>query len=177
MKKLICVLVLFLSTLPILAQVNTANEGETTLIFVRHAEKQDDDSRDPSLSEKGKQRALELSKLISSNYNVKAIYSTGYKRTRQTARPVSELLSLEVIDYNLSNPDSLMNAIIELHEGEQVLIVGHSNTTPYLVNITVGEEAFPPLDESVYDAVFEVRINKAGKVTVNRYTYWSQGNE
>lgn len=177
MKKIACLLIIIFTTLPAYSQENSPAEGETTLIFVRHAEKQDDGTRDPSLNEKGAQRALELSKLISTNYDLKAIYSTGYKRTKETALPVSELLDLPVNEYQLSDPDSLVKAIIELHRGEQVLIVGHSNTTPLLANIALGERTFEQLDESVYDNIFEVRIDETGKVSVNRYTYWTQGNE
>lgn len=177
MKNIAHLFILIFLSLPVFAQVNSAEEGETTLIFVRHAEKMDDGTKDPSLNSTGKQRAAKLSELISSDYSVKAIYSTGYKRTKETARPVSELLNLAVHEYQLSNPDSLVRAIIELHRGEQVLIVGHSNTTPHLVNIAMGEQMFDQLAESVYDNVFEVRIDGQGKASVNRYTYWAQGNE
>lgn len=177
MKKLACLLIIIFTTLPAFSQENSHKDEETILIFVRHAEKQEDGTKDPSLNERGVQRALKLSELISENYDLKAIYSTGYKRTRETAQPVSELLGLPVNEYQLSYPDSLVKAIIELHRGEQVLIVGHSNTTPMLANIALGERTFEQLDESVFDTIFEVRIDTTGKASVNRFTYWTHGNE
>tara|TARA_R110002049_G_scaffold41592_2_gene125063 strand:+ start:171 stop:518 length:348 start_codon:yes stop_codon:yes gene_type:complete len=115
--------------------------------------------------------------LIASTYHVTAIYSTGYKRTKETAHPVAEVLNLSINEYQLSNPDSLIKAMIESHRGEQVLIVGHSNSTPRLVNTAMGESRFEQLDESIYDNIFEVKINETGKASVNRYTYWTQGKE
>ncbi|MFD2532276.1 SixA phosphatase family protein [Gracilimonas halophila] len=177
MKKITCLLLLILFTLPAFAQVNSQTNTETTLIFVRHAEKQDDGTRDPSLTEIGEKRAQKLSELITSSYNVSAIYSTGYKRTQQTAFPTSEVLNLSINEYQLSNPDSLIRSIIELHKGEHVLIVGHSNSTPTLVNAAINENRFEKLDESVYDNIFEVNIDETGETSVNRYTYWTQGKE
>lgn len=177
MKKFICLSLLILFTLPVFAQVNPQTNTETILIFVRHAEKQDDGTNDPSLTEIGEERAQKLSELIISNYTVSAIYSTGYKRTQQTAFPTSEFLNLSINEYQLSNPDSLIKSIIELHKGEHVLIVGHSNSTPTLVNTAINENRFERLDESVYDNIFEVKIDKTGKASVNRFTYWTQGKE
>lgn len=171
MKRIACILIVILGAIPVFAQESSTSEEETTLIFVRHAEKQDDGTKDPSLNEKGTQRALQLSKLMDSNYDIKAIYSTEYKRTKETAHPTSELLNLPVNEYELGNPDSVVKAIIEFHKGEQVLIVGHSNTTPQLVNIALGQETFEKLDESVFDTIFEVIIDTAGKATVNKFTY------
>ncbi len=90
---------------------------------------------------------------------------------------MAEVLNLSINEYQLSNPDSLIKAMIESHRGEQVLIVGHSNSTPRLVNTAMGESRFEQLDESIYDNIFEVKINETGKASVNRYTYWTQGKE
>lgn len=56
--------------------------------------------------------------------------------------------------------------LIKDHQGEVVLIVGHSNTTPFLVNMVLGEEKFAQLDESAYDDVFIVKSKEVGKGTV-----------
>ncbi|MEX2477440.1 MAG: phosphoglycerate mutase family protein [Gracilimonas sp.] len=177
MKKLICTLILIIGLAPAFAQESTKADDITTLIFVRHAEKLDDGTKDPSLNEKGVMRAEKLSDLLQQNYDLKAIYSTGYKRTLETSTPISKKTGLEINQYGLSNPDSLINDIIELHKGQQVLIMGHSNTTPNLVNTALGKQTFDQLDESEYDNIFEVKIDAAGNATVKRYKYWTQGRE
>jgi|AntRauTorckE6833_2_1112554.scaffolds.fasta_scaffold01009_9 broad specificity phosphatase PhoE len=177
MKKIICTLILIIGLVPVFAQESFSKEESTTLIFVRHAEKLDDGTKNPSLSKKGKIRADKLSELLEESYDLKAIYSTSYKRTVETSTPISKKMGLKINHYGLTNPDSLVNDIIEVHKGQQVLIMGHSNTTPQLVNTALGKHTFDQLDESEYDNIFEVKIDETGKATVTRYKYWTQGRE
>ena len=64
----------------------------TTVILVRHAE-QDyaSDDRDPILSAAGEARAEELVRVLR-EVKIDAIYSTPLHRTRETAKPVAQLL-------------------------------------------------------------------------------------
>ena len=73
----------------ILVKDAKAQDDITTLILVRHAEKVDD-SRDPELSDMGKQRAEKLAQVLGSQ-SIDAIYSTDYIRTKDTCAPVSAL--------------------------------------------------------------------------------------
>lgn len=41
-------------------------------------------------------------------------------------------------------------------KGNRVLIVGHSNTTPMLVNQLLGEERFPDMDDSDNSSLYVV---------------------
>ena len=81
---------LFLLLLAIAGLSACAQEQEsTTIIFTRHAEKQDDGTKDPDLTEKGLERASKIATLLE-KVPVSAIYSTDFKRTRNTVKPISE---------------------------------------------------------------------------------------
>ncbi|MBT8290569.1 MAG: histidine phosphatase family protein, partial [Muriicola sp.] len=41
--------------------------------------------------------------------------------------------------------------------GNNVLVVGHSNTTPDFVNKMIGEEKYPPMDDSDNGSLFIVQ--------------------
>lgn len=153
-------------------QAQTHNNYEaTTLIFVRHAEKANDDPRDPSLNTKGQERAQALKELLVKDYELSAIYSTPYKRTRLTAQPAAKQFGLDIQEYGFDNPASLAKTWVEQHKGEVVLILGHSNTTPYFVNMMLGEERFEQLDEDEYGKIFIVKLTKVGNGTVQVVEY------
>jgi len=133
----------------------------TTFILVRHAEKAKDDDRNPSLSDVGIARAEKLNKMLST-MEISAIYSTPYKRTRLTVSPIAEAKGLEVTDYDFRN-NELLTSLMEKHKGGTILISGHSNTTPVLVNKLLGEEKFAWLKEDEYDKVFIVTLSALGE--------------
>src|SRR5688572_9324376 len=69
-----------------------------TIILVRHAEKVDA-SRDPELSAEGRQRAERLRRVIK-KYKPGAVYSTDFKRTRDTVSPVASSRNLQIQTYD-----------------------------------------------------------------------------
>ena len=60
--------------------------AKSTYFLIRHAEKDrsDSENKNPSLTEKGKQRAILWSQILA-DYGVEAVYATDYKRTQETA--------------------------------------------------------------------------------------------
>lgn len=52
----------------------------SSFVIVRHAEKANDDPRDPNLSEAGRARAERLAAALK-NQPVRAVYATAYRRT------------------------------------------------------------------------------------------------
>jgi phosphohistidine phosphatase SixA len=67
----------------------------TTIVVVRHAEKSMDHPTDPSLSEAGRERARALAAALQGT-GVSAIYTTQYKRTRETAQPLADELGISI---------------------------------------------------------------------------------
>ncbi|MBI2283072.1 MAG: hypothetical protein HYU71_05140 [Bacteroidetes bacterium] len=43
-------------------------------------------------------------------------------------------------------------------KGKTIVVVGHSNTTPRLVNLLIGENGYPDLGERVYDLHWIVTV-------------------
>jgi len=51
---------------------------------------------------------------------------------------------------------------ISLIRGEKVLIIGHSNTIPDMVNRLIDETKYPPMSHENYNVLYIVSINKNG---------------
>lgn len=165
MKRFLCLSILLLSVL----SISHAQDDLTTFILVRHVEKAKDDPRDPSLSEEGKVRAQKLAEVLA-DQPIDVIYSTPFKRTRNTAAPLAEMKGLTVQIYDFRSPNYLQS-MMEKHQGGTVLISGHSNTTPMIANLLIGSEKFEQLSEDEYGKIFIVSVAKMGKgkVTLVRY--------
>lgn len=160
--KRLLLLSLLISFLINLASVQTADENLTTIILVRHAEKVDDSS-DPDLSEAGYDRADRLAEMFE-NVPFDAVYSTNFKRTRQTATPIANANNLNVRVYDHRNPQAEAKNWIENHKGETILISGHSNSTPTFANAVLGEEHFgEKFDESDYGNILVITILDDGE--------------
>lgn len=136
--------------------------AEKTYYLVRHAEKAVDGTKNPPLTEVGKTRAQNVAKLLEDK-GIKAIYSTNYQRTQQTAAPLAELLGIEVKSYDPSDLKAFADTLKESESS--ALVVGHSNTTPALTYFLSGVYQ-KDIDESQYSNLFKVEVkNGKGSVT------------
>jgi len=98
----------------------------TTVLLVRHAEKAGE-TGDPPLTPEGEARARKLADVVR-RAGVTAIYTTDTERTRGTVQPLADSLKLDPIIY--SDLTWLVNQILSEHNGDVVLVVGHSPTVP-----------------------------------------------
>tara|TARA_A100001015_G_scaffold316383_1_gene430509 strand:+ start:3501 stop:3995 length:495 start_codon:yes stop_codon:yes gene_type:complete len=139
-----------------------------TFVLVRHAEKATDDPKDPSLTAEGDQRAMDLMEMFKLE-EVEAIYSTPFKRTINTVKPLADLQQVEVKEYNPFDK-GFLGWVVENSSGT-VFISGHSNTIPFMVNELIGEDRFEQLDDSEYNKIFVVTLTQLGngKVMVLNY--------
>ena len=71
-----------------------------------------------------------------------------------TATPVAYHFELPIYTYDFSNLEEFLNKVITEHKGEAVLIVGHSNTTPNLINLVMQEDRIAQIDEKQYGDLF-----------------------
>lgn len=139
------------------AEKSLTPESITTIYLIRHAEKDrsDKENKNPKLTEEGKQRAERWAEVLGRS-KVDAVYSTNYQRTLQTATPIATRNGLEIQTYEPNNLD--IDSLTTRHKGERILIVGHSNTTPMLVNRALGEERFEWIEDTVNGNLFILTI-------------------
>jgi|TARA_B110000908_G_C10266759_1_gene464793 2,3-bisphosphoglycerate-dependent phosphoglycerate mutase len=105
---------------------------------------------------------VEKLKTFFANKKIDAVYSTDYWRTKETGIPIAEINSLSI---ELYNPTFLkIDSLIKKDKHKNVLIVGHSNTTPFLVNEILNESKYQVISENLYNEIFIVKINRKGEV-------------
>lgn len=141
-----------------------------TFIVVRHAEKATDDSRDPSLTATGQARAIALQQRLQDT-PLRAVYSSDFKRTRDTGLPSAQAQGLELKLYDARLPaPALAQQLKQENPSGVVLVVGHSNTVPDIVAALC---ACTPaaMDETEYDRYSSVRISADGKATLSVNSY------
>jgi len=144
----------------------------TTFILVRHAEK-DTIKGDPNLTSVGHERAKDLARFLS-DFPVTQIYSSDYKRTRQTAGPIAEANGLDIKLYNPRDPAGTATEMFNNHASETILVVGHSNSTPNFANTLLGVDKIEKIDESDYDNIFIVEATQLGDAKVIHLHYGNQ---
>jgi broad specificity phosphatase PhoE len=150
------------------------SQATTTVIFVRHAERAAVPADDPGLSEAGKRRAAELARqLVDADViaGVDAIYSTSFRRTEETARPIADALDLPITSYDVSNTETIMDEIVKQHKGKIILVVGHSNTVPALIGNMGASKNVPEIEENEYDNIYIVSVPWFGKTKTIRLRY------
>lgn len=141
-----------------------AQEKITTFILIRHAEKDlTQSTNDPDLSLAGKKRAINLAEILKET-EVTAIYSTPYKRTRQTVEILSVVKQLQVRDYT-ANSEEDIKGMLASHAGGTLVVSGHSNTIPGFINKLIGTEKYKPFEDDDYDNLIIVDVLEIGRVT------------
>jgi phosphohistidine phosphatase SixA len=146
-------------------------------IVVRHAEKQtvEDsgahfDAKDPALSAFGLQRAAALAAVLR-DADLVAIYATPFLRTQATAAPSAQAFALPITRYEANLDIAQFVATLRLqHQKGAVLIVGHSNTVPLIVQALCSCVA-PMLADSDYGDRFEIAIDASAKPTLQQLRF------
>jgi broad specificity phosphatase PhoE len=166
MKKL---LLLFLSLAFFFSSGQEKEAYITKVILVRHAEKADDGTRNPSLSEAGKTRAKRLAEMLK-DIKIDEAYSTPYKRTTETITPICLANQITIQSYDAFKPTNIEEAV-KNGSGKTIIVAGHSNTVPFLVNTLIKEEKFTEMDESDYGKlwILTFRNHKLVDITLLNY--------
>ena len=145
-------------------------QNQTTFILVRHAEKADDGTRNPPLTEEGKSRAISIASMLEKQ-DIAALYSTPFKRTQETLQPLAEQKGLEVQDYDPYAKGEWLSTLVEQHSKGTVVISGHSNTIPSLANTLLGKETLTQFDESDYSNFIIIVCDEVGKGKLVRLSF------
>lgn len=145
---------------------------KTTIWLVRHAEKStvNPTERDPDLTDIGNARAAALAQLLK-RQKIKAIYSTIYKRTINTAKPLAAILNLNPVLYDTKDLNAVAAKVLKENQGTGALIVGHSNTLIPVIKALNAELPFEDLSDNDYDMLFKVVVDNKGKakLTISHY--------
>jgi len=150
------------------APVDTADASATTILLVRHAEKSTTLlGHDVPLSTAGAIRARELARVMG-DAGIDTIVVTPYQRNRQTVAPLAERLgdSLLVID----SVDETIRRLRDDFHGQTVLVVGHSNTVPVIVEALTGRKV-PPFGDGEYDRLEVVTLTPGRPAAYVRLRY------
>lgn len=137
---------------------NPVDSYHATYYLIRHAEKvrTDPNDADPALNIDGMMRAKRWATYFEP-IKIDAIYITQYIRTKQTISLIAQQKQISPKRYD---PNTVYSeAFLKETNGKTVLIAGHSNTTPQLVNKLIGEEKFKEMDDSDNSTLFKVTIN------------------
>jgi broad specificity phosphatase PhoE len=147
----------------------------TTIVLVRHAEKQLGAISDAPLTPEGEQRAARLAQMFGDAEafgRIGRIYVSDTRRTQQTAAGLAQRLSLTpVIVEGKSEAKELARRVLQENRGSRALVVGHSNTVPALVAALAGAEHVPAIAEEEFDTVYVVTVPTIGKPSVLRMKY------
>ena len=162
---ILAVLNLFLC-IPLFAQ-----DSATTIILVRHAEKVATPGDDPQLSDAGVARAELLSRMFE-NSGLTAIYTTQYVRTKKTAEPIARKLGLQLQTVDAAASKKLVEGIVARHKGRTVLVVGHSNTLPEIIQ-AFGGGNISEISDDDYDNVYIVTLTQKGKGKTLRMKFFN----
>jgi len=142
---------------------------ETTVYYlIRHAEKdRSTPNEDPGLTEKGLERAKNWANILKEK-KIDLVFSTEYKRTQQTAKPIASARKLENLSYDAR--DLYSNDFKIQTKGKSSLIVGHSNTTPVFVNTILGKQEYKQMDDKDNGKLYIVSIvNDSVSVKIEDY--------
>jgi broad specificity phosphatase PhoE len=146
----------------------------TTVVLIRHAEKQLSGGEDPALSEAGEARAAQLARMFGSHApfgRLDAIYVTPTRRSQETAGPLAARLKIAVTVGPENDPKLLARRILREHQGGHVLVVGHSNTIPQIVEALSGVGTLPPIEDEEYGTMYIVTVPRIGRASMLRLSY------
>lgn len=129
----------------------------TTVYIVRHAEKIDEtDSTD--LSPAGRQRAVALADTLAGR-GIDSIFTTPFRRTRQTAEPLTNRINGQISSYP-AQPNSVIVNRLNRIRGKEVLVVGHSNTILEIAKGLGTQPRLARIDAGDFDNLLIVRIRR-----------------
>ena len=148
-----------------------ASASTTTIIVMRHAEKATQPAEDPPLSAVGEARAQALAQIFGeapAEFRIQGIFVSEFRRTQETVRPLANRLGVPVIVVPATDIPLVVDRARSEYRGGRVLIVGHSNTVPEIVEQLSGEK-IPAMAETQYGIVYVVSLPRFSRASVTRF--------
>jgi phosphohistidine phosphatase SixA len=138
-----------------------------TLYLVRHAERP---SGVDSLNDVGKKRAMELANTLE-HAGINAIYVSDTRRAEQTAQPLSGKIHVAFSHYKAAQKEEILTKLKAHPDGDRILVVGHSNNLPFILNGLGVSKDTTWLPHDQYDDLFQVLMYRKGKNQLNHLKY------
>lgn len=126
---------------------------QTTLLIVRHADRA---GNADALTPAGVVRATALVHALE-KAGISALYHSSTTRARDTSAPLAAALGLTPNVYPPADASGVVNAALDAHRGQNIVIVGHGNTVPALIR-AAGGPSVPDLEEREFDELFIVSV-------------------
>lgn len=137
-----------------------AQAGPGRVLLLRHAEKSASTAADPALSAAGQQRARQLAEQVA-GHEVGALITSPLRRSRDTALPLAGARGLSIQTVSFAGGTAAhvqaLAAAVRAQSVSTVLVVGHSNTIPALIE-ALGGPAQLPICESAYSHLFTLHL-------------------
>ena len=132
----------------------------TRFFVVRHAEKADNGD-DPGLSEAGRSRAGALKSILLKE-RIDTIFVSSKKRTQETADPLASLLVKRYHIYPATRQgnEELIRQLKSIRGNKNVLVVGHSNTVPVVVDSLMTDPQKITIGENDYNKLYIVSVKR-----------------
>ena len=140
--------------LVIIAFLLTLSPSSTTYYLVRHAEKACDDCNTCGLSPDGISRAETLADYLSDK-GIDTIFASQCLRARNTAQPLADRLQKTVSVYQTGQLNSFISKVKAFDHSRQILIVGHSNQIPVMIDSLAHQQVF--IAEDDFDNMYIVK--------------------
>jgi broad specificity phosphatase PhoE len=140
-----------------------------TIIVIRHADRSSTMSADALLSPAGEERSRQLSGVLK-DAKIQRIYVTDVRRTQQTAEPIAAQLHLKPIVIAKQDIDALVSQLRKAGHDETVLVVGHADTVPLIIE-RLGGGSVPAMRDDEYDRLTVLFLAPGGKAQVLTLRY------
>jgi phosphohistidine phosphatase SixA len=146
-----------------------ASASTTMVMVMRHAESAAGSGEDPLLSAEGEARAQRLAAMMTTaqGFAPDGIIVSSMRRTQETARPLAAALGIPVVVVESMDPRALAERALDDFHGRRVLVIGHSNTVPGIVQ-RLSREQVPAMSESEYGALYVVAVPRFSRPVVAR---------
>jgi len=132
----------------------SAASAEPCVVIVRHAEKAENDPKDPDLAPAGRARAEALAKILK-DARISAIFTTEFKRTQETAAPTSASTGVRSTIVAGKDIAALIAKLDQL--SGNALVVAHGNTIPDIVK-SLGIDTPVQIPDDDYSELFIVTL-------------------
>ncbi|MEO8592427.1 MAG: phosphoglycerate mutase family protein [Candidatus Solibacter sp.] len=142
----------------VMLTVGLAQAAPAVILLVRHGEPVKEAGDDPGLTAAGRQRAEALARVVAAwqapGGKVRALFASERKRTQETLAPLGSATGLKVTVVAAKDTAALVKQVRAV-KGGIVVVAGHSNTVPAIVEALSGVAGIAIADNE-YDRLFAV---------------------